>query len=144
MKIPFQIFCLITFLIIGNTDAVLNNLPVTFTMGGAITYNADTGGVQSGYKLTIGYMGSSWLGVQFVNPGGSSDFLALQISDFYTTNGNPLNTGHQVTYADYNSASINSSLVADSITTFDTSSYTYSLTKTYNLQIKRYTGSNSG
>jgi hypothetical protein len=144
MKISFQIICLITCLIIGNTDAVLNNLPVTFTMGGAVTYNPDTGGVQSGYRLTIGYMGASWLGVQFANPGGNSDFLALQISDFYTTNGNPLNTGHQVSYADYNSASLNSSLVLDSITTFDTSSYTYSLTKTYNLQIIRFAGSNSG
>jgi hypothetical protein len=145
MKRALSLISLFTFLAIANSDAILANLPVTFTMGGPTTYIPDTGGSsQSGYLLTIGFVGQSWLGVQFVNPGGNSDFLALQISDFYTSNGNSLNTGHQVSFQDFNSASLSTSLNADTITTYDVSTYGYSSTKSYSLQIKRYAGSNSG
>jgi len=45
-------------------DAVLNGLPVTFDMGGTISYIPDNGGgTQTGYQLTLGYYGSSWLAV---------------------------------------------------------------------------------
>lgn len=47
-----------------NAGAILNNIPITFMMGGPTTYIPDTGGaVQNGYLLTLGYQGSSWLGV---------------------------------------------------------------------------------
>ena len=45
-------------------DAILNGLPVTFTMSGATTYTPDAGGqTRNGYLLTLGYVGRSWLGV---------------------------------------------------------------------------------
>lgn len=146
MRKAFALFCLLSVWIIVNNEAILSNLPVTFSMTGSTSYIPDAGGPQqTGYKLTLGFIGKSWLGVKFVNSGSSSDFLVLQISDFYTSNGNALNTGHQVSYLDYNlPATINASLNADTITTNDISSYSYSLTKTYSLQITRYTGSNSG
>lgn len=146
MKSSFLVVYLVTCIIGTNSDAILNNLPVTFTMSGSKSYLPDSGGAsQLGYVLTLGYAGESWLGVQFVNSGANNDFLVLQISDFFSSNGNSLNTGHQVSYLDYNSAAaVNSSLNADSITTYDISSYSFSLTKSYSLQITRYTGSNSG
>ena len=69
--------------------------------------------------------------------------MALKISNFYTNNGNSLNTGHQVTYSDYYKAPAGS-LSSDTITTYDVSSYSYSLSMTYSLQITRYEGANSG
>jgi len=51
-------------LVFSQTAAVLNNLPVTFSMIGTTTYNPDIGGAaQNGYRLTLGYVGTSWLGV---------------------------------------------------------------------------------
>jgi hypothetical protein len=144
MKEVISLICLLTYCVVVNSDAILNNLPVTFTMLGAVRYSPDSGGQQSGYSLTLGYVGLAWLGVQFVNTGGNSDFLVLQASDFYTTDGNSLNSGHQVTYSDYYSVSKASELNTDTITTYDASSYTYSQTRTYSLQIKRYAGSNNG
>jgi hypothetical protein len=138
-------FCfLLTLIILVNSGAILNNLPVTFSMLGTTRYSPDSGGQQNGYILNLGYVGLTWLGVQFVTTGGNSDFVVLQASDFYTTDGSALNTGHQVTFSDYYSVSRNSELTADSITTFDASSYAYSQTKSYSLQIKRYVGSNNG
>lgn len=64
----------------------------------------------------------------------------LKISDFYTNNGALFN-GHLVSYVDYFSTQ---GLNSDTITTYDISSYTYSSTKSYNLQITRYLGSNNG
>lgn len=137
---------LITIIILAKGDAILNNMPVTFTMSGSTTYTPDAGGAQqTGYLLTLGYLGESWLGVQFVNPGSNSDLLVLQISDFYTNNGNSLNTGHQVSYLDYYTTSAsNSQLNIDGTTTYDISSYSYVPTKSYSLQITRYAGSNGG
>jgi hypothetical protein len=138
-------FLLLAFLLhVAATDAVLNNLPVTFTMSGSAPYIPDAGGSsQTGYTLTIGYVGQSWLGVEFVNSGANSDFIVLKISDFFTNNGNSLNTGHQVTYADYYE-STPGTLSVDTTTTYDISSYAYSSTKSYSLQITRYIGSNGG
>jgi hypothetical protein len=146
MKRSLFLIYFLTCLIITNSDAILANIPVTFTMSGSISYTPDAGGSpQTGYLLTLGFIGQSWLGVQFVNSGANNDFLVLQISDFFTNNGNNLNTGHQVSYLDYNSASNgDTSLKTDVITTYDISSYAYSLTKSYSLQITRYSGSNSG
>lgn len=144
MKKPISFLCLFTLFVFVSSGAILNNLPVTFSMLGSTNYSPDSGGQQSGYILNLGYVGLTWLGVQFVNTGGNSDFVVLQASDFYTTDGSALNTGHQVTYSDYYSVSRSSGLTADSITTYDASSYTYSQTKSYSLQIKRYVGSNNG
>lgn len=144
MKKVISLICLLAYSILVSGDAILNNLPVTFSMLGSTKYSPDSGGQQNGYSLTLGYVGMAWLGVQFVNTGGNSDFLVLEASDFYTSDGTELNTGHQVKYTDYYSVSKASGLNADTITTYDASSYTYTQTKTYNLQIKRYAGSNNG
>lgn len=144
MKEPISFLFFVTLILLANSEAILNNLPVTFTMLGSTRYSPDSGGQQNGYILNLGYVGLTWLGVQFVNSGGNSDFVVLQASDFYTTDGSALNTGHQVTFSDYYSVSRSSGLTADSITTYDASSYTYSQTKAYSLQIKRYVGSNNG
>ena len=125
-------------------EAILNGLPVTFSMGGPTQFTPDVGGSQqSGYVLTMGYVGASWLGVEFVGTGTSSDFLLLTISDFYSGNANPANAGHQVSYQDYY-VNANGSLLADSITTYDISSYGFSSSKIYNLQVTRFVGSNQG
>jgi len=70
-------------------------------MTGATTFNPDSGGqTLNGYELTIGYLGYSWIAVEFV---GSlkSDVLVVTQNDFYTGNVNPLLSGHQVLVKDY-------------------------------------------
>lgn len=49
---------------ISQTGPILNNIPITFQMNGATTYNPDSGGqTLNGYKLTLGFYGYSWLAV---------------------------------------------------------------------------------
>jgi len=58
--------CLIifAFLLVCHAGPILNNLPITFQMNGATTYNPDSGGqTLAGYKLSIGYISSSWIAV---------------------------------------------------------------------------------
>jgi hypothetical protein len=113
-------------------------------MTGSTSYIPDIGGNQvDGYTLTLGYVQSSWLGVKFVSAAGNSDFLVLQINDFYSTNSNPLFTGHKITYTDcfINGAGV---VNTDTITTKDISAYSFSNQKAYSLTMKRFSGSNSG
>lgn len=52
------------FLQISQTGPILNNIPITFQMNGATSYNPDSGGqTRNGYKLTLGFYGYSWLAV---------------------------------------------------------------------------------
>lgn len=126
------------------TDGVINGLPITFTMSGPTSYSPDLGGgIKQGYLLTIGFTSYSWLGIQFISSGGNNDLLVLQIDDFYTDNGSPLNTGHLVSYTDYY-VSPSGSVVQDSNTANDVSSYKYTSTKRYDLQTTRFSGSNGG
>jgi hypothetical protein len=139
IKISLVLLCISS--VLG--DGVLNDLPVTFSMTGSVSYIPDNGGgTQNGYELTLGYSGSSWLAVEFVAAGLYTDVLVLQIDDFYTNSGNPLFSGHRVTYSDYFKNS--NGLRLDTITTYDVSAYAYSNTMTYSLPITRYIGSNSG
>jgi hypothetical protein len=60
IKISLVLLCISS--VLG--DGVLNSLPVTFSMTGSVSYIPDNGGgTQNGYKLTLGYSGSSWLAV---------------------------------------------------------------------------------
>lgn len=60
------LICIVLFslLQLAASDAVLNGLPVTFTMSGSETKIPDSGGASQKYCiLTVGYVGSSWLGI---------------------------------------------------------------------------------
>ena len=64
MKAIITFLFALALLQISSADAILNGLPVTFTMSGATTYTPDAGGqLRNGYLLTLGYVGRSWLGV---------------------------------------------------------------------------------
>ena len=120
---------------------ILNNQEIKFQMNGLLNYVPDAGGAQqSGYNLTIGFSSFSWLGVLFVTSSIKQDFLAVEINDFYSDNGGTFK-GHLVSYKDYFLS--DSVLKEDTITTFDISSFTYSNTKSYSLNIVRNLQSNS-
>jgi len=45
-------------------EAVLAGYPLTFSMNGITSYTPDAGGsLQTGYLLTLSYVGKSWLAV---------------------------------------------------------------------------------
>lgn len=56
-------FVVVILLVVGTkSEAILNGLPVTFSLTGGTTYTPDAGGaIQNGYTINLGYTGSSWI-----------------------------------------------------------------------------------
>ena len=67
-------------LVVIKSTMLLDNVEVTFTMGGSINYVPSSGGVAiSGYSLTLGYDKHSWLGILMLTKGFSSKLQPLTI-----------------------------------------------------------------
>lgn len=134
---------ILLFLIISvSSGPVLDNIPITFEMTGSTTYSPDKGGAsQTGYRLKIGYSYKQWLGIEFVTSVNQNDVLIMQLDDFYTTGSNSFFTGHEVFVDDYYETS--GSLNVDQNTDKDISAYSYVEKKHYEIDLIRYTGSNS-
>lgn len=59
---------LIALLPLALTKAILDNVEVTFQLGGSINYVPSSGGVAiPGYSLTVGYDKHSWIGTIFLS-----------------------------------------------------------------------------
>ena len=137
-------FVVVILLVAGiKSEAILNGLPVTFSLTGGTTYTPDAGGaIQNGYTINLGYTGSSWIAAELITPSGNTDVLVVTIDDFYSSTANNLNNGHIVTYKDYFRNA--SGLQLDTVTTYDVSSYSYSTKMQYQLPIIRNLLSNGG
>lgn len=143
MKFPIYLLIALLLLVSTSGEAILNGYPVTFSMTGTTSYPTDVGGARTtGYILTIGYMATSWLAVEFVMPGINTDVLVMKIDDFYTDNGASISSGHQVTYKDYYRTS--GGLVLDMNNNLDSSTSSYSNTKSFSLTMNRPLTSNNG
>lgn len=65
--ITFFLLFIVTSLYSSSAYEILDGIPVTFEIGGDITYTPTSGGVPiPGYKLRVGYNRRSWIGVKFM------------------------------------------------------------------------------
>ena len=97
-------------------------------MTGTTIYIPDSGGLsRNGYKMTVGYTGKQWLGVQIVTSTDKNDVLIFQLNQFYSEGSTPLRTGHQITVTDYYRTG--DTLNYDQNTEYDISAFSYSQKK---------------